>query len=64
MLTKIIDVFEYMKVKNIFFKRYLKAITNLSYKQEASATFIIYKELLSQIYEITLYVESAKNKQI
>ena len=58
MLLKIIDVFDYMKVKNIFFKMHLKATTNPSYKQETFATSIIYKELLLQIYEVKLYMES------
>lgn len=46
------------KLRTFFFKMHLKATTNPSYKQEAFATSIIYKELLLQIYEVKLYMES------
>lgn len=52
-----------LKLRTFFCKRDLKATTNPSHKQEVFVASIIYKELMSQIYEVKLYKKSARKKK-
>lgn len=57
MLTKIIDVFADLKLRNIF-PTQSRTTANPGYKQEIS----VYKGLTSHIFKVKFYKKSAKKK--